>query len=178
MTMLTIAICLILGVFMFMLVASYAFMKNGAGEESMNYKILACLVLPVLNITFGVSLNFLNSFVGEPATLTNLLVTCVHLAVWIICFVLAFQVESKGVVKVYAIFWALTLAIAGLTAYIISVETTVDFAWAMPLAMLLLPQWYGFDYFVDGDFVFLVIIMVISLVMVSASVWRWRRLVK
>ncbi|TYS58497.1 hypothetical protein FZC74_11855 [Sutcliffiella horikoshii] len=178
MTMLTIAICLILGVFMFMLVASYAFMKNEGDEVSMNYKILACLFLPILNIAFGLKINLLDSFKGSPATFENLLVTIVHLAVWIFSLAFAYKAESKAMLKLYAIFWALTLAIAGLTAYIISVETTVDFAWAMPLAMLLLPQWYGFDYFVDGDFVFLVIIMVISLVMVSASVWRWRRLVK
>ncbi|MGD6777965.1 hypothetical protein ACQCT3_10460 [Sutcliffiella horikoshii] len=176
MTFLTMVAVLSIGVFI--LVASYAFMKNEGGEVSMNYKILACLFLPILNIAFGLKLNLLDSFKGSPATFENLLVTIVHLAVWIFSLAFAYKAESKAMLKLYAIFWALTLAISALTAYINSVETTVDFAWAIPIAMLLLPQWYGFDYFVDDDFVLSIILMVISLVMVSASVWRSRRLVK
>ncbi|WP_010199795.1 hypothetical protein [Bacillus sp. m3-13] len=176
MTFLTMVAVLSIGVFI--LVASYAFMKNEGGEVSMNYKILACLFLPILNIAFGLKLNLLDSFKGSPATFENLLVTIVHLAVWIFSLTFAYKAESKAMLKLYAIFWALTLAISALTAYINSVETTVDFAWAIPIAMLLLPQWYGFDYFVDDDFVLSIILMVISLVMVSASVWRSRRLVK
>ncbi|MGD7054295.1 hypothetical protein [Sutcliffiella horikoshii] len=176
MTFLTMVAVLSIGVFI--LVASYAFMKNEGGEVSMNYKILACLFLPILNIAFGLKLNLLDSFKGSPATFENLLVTIVHLAVWIFSLAFAYKAESKAMLKLYAIFWALTLAISALTAYINSVETTVDFAWAIPIAMLLLPPWYGFDYFVDDDFVLSIILMVISLVMFSASVWRSRRLVK
>ncbi|MGD6993837.1 hypothetical protein [Sutcliffiella horikoshii] len=176
MTFLTMVAVLSIGVFI--LVASYAFMKNEGGEVSMNYKILACLFLPILNIAFGLKLNLLDSFKGSPATFENLLVTIVHLAVWIFSLAFTYKAESKAMLKLYAIFWALTLAISALTAYINSVETTVDFAWAIPIAILLLPQWYGFDYFVDDDFLLSIILMFISLVMFSASVWRSRRLVK
>ncbi|WP_404447918.1 hypothetical protein LG307_02975 [Sutcliffiella horikoshii] len=163
---------LLMGVLM--LVVSYAFLKNW--EISMNYKILVCLVLPLLNIAFGVALNLLDSFVGDPATLDHLLVTIIHLAVWIICIGIAYKAESKGVLKLYAIFWALTSGIAASTAYINSVENTVDFAWAIPFAMLLLPQWHGFTYLVEDYFVLSIILVFISLMMFSIVVWRWRNI--
>ncbi|WP_404460742.1 hypothetical protein [Sutcliffiella horikoshii] len=170
MSFLTIVVILISGIFM--LVVSYGFKKNW--EISMNYKILACLILPILNIAFGVALNFLDSFVGDPATLENLLVTIIHLTVWIICFGFAYIAESKVVLKLYAMFWALTSAIAALTAYINSVETTVSFAWAIPIAMLLLPQWFGLNYLVEDYFVSSMIVLVMSLIIFSAAVWRWK----
>lgn len=155
-----------------MLVVGYAFLKNW--KLSMNYKIFVCLVLPLLNIAFGVTLNLLDSFVGNPATLDHLLVTIMHLAGWIICFGIAYKAESKGVMVLYAIFWALTFAIAALTAYINSVETTVDFAWAIPIAILLLPQWFGLNYLVEGYLVSSIIILFLSLIKFSAAVWKWK----
>ncbi|UAL47925.1 hypothetical protein K7887_02855 [Sutcliffiella horikoshii] len=169
MSFLTIVVILISGIFM--LVVSYGFKKNW--EISMNYKILACLILPILNIAFGVALNLLDS-IDSPATLKNFLVTTVHLTVWIICFGFAYKAESKGVLVFYAIFWALTSGIAALTAYIDSVETTVDFTWAIPIAMLLLPQWFGLNYLVEGYFVSSMIVLVMSLIIFSAAVWRWK----
>lgn len=158
-----------------MLVVGYAFLKNW--KLSMNYKIFVCLVLSLLNIAFGVTLNLLDSFVGNPATLDHLLVTIIHLGVWIICFGFAYKAESKGVLVFYSIFWALTSAIAALTAYINSMETTVDFAWAIPLAMLLLPQWFGLNYLVEDYFVSSMIVLVMSLIIFSAVVWRWKKVI-
>lgn len=158
-----------------MLVVGYAFLKNW--KLSMNHKILVCIVLPLLNITFGVALNLLDSFVGNPATLDHLLVTIIHLGVWIICFGLAYKAESKGVLVFYAIFWALTSGMATLMAYIDSVETTVDFTWTIPIAMLLLPQWFGLNYLVEGYFVSSMIVLVMSLIIFSAAVWRWKKVI-
>ncbi|WP_404430858.1 hypothetical protein [Sutcliffiella horikoshii] len=172
MSFLTIVVILISGIFM--LVVSYGFKKNW--EISMNYKILACLILPILNIVFGVALNIFDS-IDSPATLKNFLVTTVHLAVWIICFGIAYKAESKGVLVFYAIFWALTSGVAALTAYIDSVETTVDFAWAIPIAMLLLPQWFGLNYLVEGYFVSSMIVLVMSLIIFSAVVWKWKKII-
>lgn len=167
----------IVGVFIgvLLLIMGYAFRGNWA--ILMNYKVLACLVLPVANIVFGVTLNFYDFFFGSPATLENFLVTFVHLAVWIICFGFAYKAESKSVLKLYAIFWALTSVIAALTAYINSVETTVDFAWVIPIIMLLLPQWFGLNYLLEGYFVSSLIILFISLIMFSISVWRWKNII-
>lgn len=164
----------IVGVFIGVLLSiiGYAFWGNWAILR--NYKVLACLFLAILNIVFGVTLNFYDSFFGGPSTLENFLVTIMHLAGWIICFVLAYKAESKAVLKLYAIFWVLTSGIAALTAYINSVETTVDFAWAIPIAMLLLPQWFGLNYLVENYFVSSMMVLVMSLAFFSAAVWRWK----
>lgn len=158
-----------------LLIMGYAFRGNWA--ILMNYKVLACLFLAILNIVFGVTLNFYDFFFGSPSTLENFLVTIMHLAGWIICFGIAYKAESKGVLVLYAIFWALTSAIAALTAYINSVETTVDFAWAIPIAMLLLPQWFGLNYLVEDYFVSSMIVLVMSLIIFSAVVWRWKKVI-
>lgn len=164
----------IVGVFIgvLLLIMGYAFRGNWA--ILMNYKVFACLFLAILNIALGVTLNFYDFFSGSPSTLENFLVTIMHLAVWIICFGIAYKAESKGVLVLYAIFWALTFAIAALTAYINSVETTVDFAWAIPIAILLLPQWFGLNYLVEGYFASSMIVMVMSLIIFSAAVWKWK----
>lgn len=107
----------------------------------------------------------------------NLIVSLVHLAVWIICFGMAFKAKNKAVLKLYAIFLALTSAMAALTAYINYVDTTVNFAWAIPFAMLLLPQWYGFNYFIESYFVSSIILLFISLVLFSTTVWSWRKII-
>ena len=170
MSLLTIVLVFVIGVLI--LIIGYAFMENRA--ILMNYKVLACLVLPVPNIVFGVTLNFYDFFFGSPATLENFLVTFVHITVWIICFGFAYKAESRSVLKLYAIFWALTSGIAALTAYINSVETTVDFAWAIPIAMVILPQWFGLNYLVDSAFLFSMILFFMSLIIFGATVWRWK----
>ncbi|NMH73594.1 hypothetical protein HF078_10945 [Bacillus sp. RO2] len=143
----------------------------------MKFRVLACLILPIPNIAFGVTFNLIDSFKGSPATMENLIVSLVHLAVWIICFGMAFKAKNKAVLKLYAIFLALTSAMAALTAYINYVDTTVNFAWAIPFAMLLLPQWYGFNYFIESYFVSSIILLFISLVLFSTTVWSWRKII-
>jgi hypothetical protein len=136
----------------------------------MNYRLIVCIVSPILIMVFGINLNFYEYLIGIPATFKNFIVTFVYLVSWIMCLVIASKTENRAVIRFYKIIWILTLGIAGLTAYVNFTDATVSFAWAIPVAALFLTPWVGLNYLVDSYIVSSIIIMIISLIMLSANI--------
>lgn len=150
----------------------------GREETRMNFKVIVCIALPILNVVLGITLNFFEFLSGSPTTLKNLTVTSVYFAFWIISMVIAYETENKALMRFYTVIWILTLGFAGLTAFINYTDTTADFSWAIPFVALLLPQWVGIDFIVDSFFATSIIIMVISLtflISTTSILRRWKK---
>lgn len=144
----------------------------------MNYRVILCLVLPIFIMVFGLTVNFYEFFSGSPATIKNLIVTFFYMSIWVMCLVIAFNAESLALMRFYSIIWLLTLGIAGLTAYINYTDTTVNFGWAIPFAVLFLAQWIGLNFLIDSYLVLSLIITIISLIMfitITSIIRRWKR---
>ena len=75
--------------------------------------------------------------------------------------------------KYYSAFWLLTLFF-GIVTVCVNI-TEINAYWATPFVGLLLPQWYGVEYFVDNLLVTVVIISSVSLVMSIATVLLLQR---
>ena len=144
----------------------------------MNYRVILCLVLPIFIMVFGLTVNFYEFLSGSPATIKNLIVTFVYMSIWVTCLVIALNAESLALMRFYSIIWLLTLGIAGLTAYINYTDTTVNFGWAIPFAVLFLAQWIGLNFLIDSYLVLSLIISIISLIMfitITSIIRRWKR---
>lgn len=131
------------------------------------------VVLPVIIIIVGLILNFPEFLMGNPATLKNIIVTVGYLVIWIFILSYASKVKNRTLMKFYSAFWLITLFFGILTVYVNSTE--INAYWATPFVGLLLPQWYGIEYFVDNLLVTAVIISSVSFVMSIATILLLQR---
>lgn len=146
--------------------------------KKMNYRVVLCIVLPIMTMVYGISVNFQVFLSGSPATFKNFIVTIVCLVIWILCIVISFKAESKAVMKFYSIIWILTLGLAGLTAYINFLDTTINVGWAIPFAILFLTQWIGLNFLFDSYLLTSIITIFISLMMFIAIISIMKRWMK
>jgi len=118
-------------------------------------------------------LNFQEFLMGSPATIKNLVVTLAYIIIWI--FILKISIQSKNhiVLKCCSILWILTLFAAIVTAYVNI--TGASAYWVIPLALLLLGQWYGINFFVTSFLTSSIIVASISLVISIIYIIAFKR---
>lgn len=105
---------------------------------------------------------------GHPATVKNLIVTLVYLAIWILVLTIGIKIKNREVMKYCSIFWIITLFFAIITTYVNVTGATVN--WAIPFVALILGQFYGIIFFVKSLLTSSILIAFISLVMVITTV--------
>ena len=120
------------------------------------------IIVPIFAIIVGLVLNFQESLMGSPATVKNLIVTFVYIAIWIFILIITIKSKNRRVIKYYAAFWLLTLLFAILTVFVNVTDVNVE--WAIPFIALLLTQWYGIELLVDNFLNTLIIISSLSLI--------------
>ena len=141
----------------------------------MNNKNFLLIILPIVNTTLGLILNFKHSLMGSPS-IKNLIVTLVYLAIWVLVFSICTKTRNHIIMKFYAVFWIFTLSLAIITVYINLTEITVNAV--LPLVILFLTQWAGIDYLVDNYLISFVLVSFISLTMSFTSVHfirKWKQ---
>jgi hypothetical protein len=75
------------------------------------------IIFPIFAIIVGIKFNFQEFLMGSPATVKNLIVTFVYIAIW--TYVLTIRYKSKNkIMKYYSAFWLLTLLFAILTGFV------------------------------------------------------------
>lgn len=139
----------------------------------MKNKEAKTIILLIVTVIGSMFLNFQEFLMGSPATVKNLIVTFAYITIWILVLATSTKSNNRGIPTYYYVFWLLTLFLAILTGYVNVTGAQVD--WALPLAILLLGQWYGID-FLTGSFLSTSIITAfISLVMLIAAVVSFKR---
>ena len=132
------------------------------------------IIFPIFAIIVGIKLNFQEFLMGSPATVKNLIVTFVYIAIW--TYVLTITSKSKNrIMKYYSAFWLLTLLFAILTGFINMSGANIDWSWAIPFVILLLTQWYGIGLFIDNFLISTIIISSLSLIMFIATIYSLKR---
>lgn len=133
-----------------------------------NKKTTVIIFLSVVNIIGGMTLNFQEFLMGSPATVKNLIVTLVYLALWILILTTGIKSNSRGIIQYCTIFWGIMLFLSIVTVYVNATGASAD--WALPLAVLLLGQWYGINFFMESFLTSSIIIAVISLAILIISI--------
>lgn len=105
---------------------------------------------PILATIIGIALNFQAMLMGSPATLQNVIVTCIYIFVWGIAIAKVIRSQQHTLKKYYTLFWGLTFIFAVLT--VIANATTLKVEWIIPFITIFLTPWYGiqvltYDYF-------------------------------
>lgn len=131
------------------------------------------IIVPIFTIIVGLVLNFQEFLMGSPATVKNLIVTFVYIAIWIFILIITLKSMNRRVMKYYSAFWLLTLLFAILTGFVNVTGVNVD--WAIPFVALLLTQWYGIELLVDNFLITSIIISSLSLIMFIATVFSFKR---
>lgn len=139
----------------------------------MENKATAKILLSIVTVIGSMALNFQEFLMGSPATVKNLIVTLLYIAIWILILAVSIKSRNRGIMKYYSVFWIITLFLAILTAYVNATGTSAD--WAIPFALLLLGQWYGINFFVGSFLTSSIIIGFISLLMFAAAVTSLKR---
>ena len=134
----------------------------------MNKKATAIIFSSIVNIIGGMALNFQEFLMGSPATVKNLIVTLVYLVIWILILTTGTKSNSRGIIQYCNIFWGIMLFLSIVTVYVNATGASAD--WALPLAVLLLGQWYGINFFIEDFLTSSIIIAVISLAMLIISI--------
>lgn len=124
----------------------------------------AIIVLSIFAAIGGMVLNFQEFLMGNPATIKNLIVTLVYVAIWVLVLTISIKNKNRGIMKYCFVFWIITLFLSILMGYVNGTGAQVD--WVLPFAILLLGQWYGINFFVGSFLTTSIIMAVISLVMV------------
>ncbi|SET64294.1 hypothetical protein SAMN05660297_03020 [Natronincola peptidivorans] len=139
----------------------------------MENKITMTMVLSILTVVAGMILNFQEFLMGSPATIKNLIVTLAYIIIWIFILVISIQSKNHRVIKYLSILWILTSFVSIVTAYVNI--TGASAYWVIPLAILLLGQWYGIHFFVTSFLTSSIIVASISLVMSMIYIIMIRR---
>ncbi|KAB3527292.1 hypothetical protein [Alkaliphilus serpentinus] len=129
----------------------------------MRNKTTMIMVMSILTVIIGMIFNFQEFLMGSTATIKNLIVTLAYIIIWILILVISIQNKNHRVIKCFSVLWIVTSLIAMVTAYVNITGASAD--WAIPLAILLLGQWYGIHFFVTSFLTSSIIVASISLVM-------------
>ncbi len=139
----------------------------------MQSKSAIAIILSILTVIGAMLLNFREFSMGSPATIANLIVTSVYIAAWIIVLVISAKSANRNPLRLFLVFWVITLLLAILTAYVNVSGAEVD--WALPFALLVMGQWYGLNLLVGSFLTASIIIAIISLTMSIAVSLALRR---
>lgn len=139
----------------------------------MKNKVTISIIVPLFAIIVGLVLNFQEFLMGSPATVKNLIVTFVYIAIWIFILTITLKSKNRRNMKYYSAFWLLTLLFAILTGFVNVTGVNVD--WAIPFVALLLTQWYGIELLVDNFLITSIIISSFSLIMFIGTVFSLER---
>jgi hypothetical protein len=134
----------------------------------MKGKTVISIFLPLIIITVGIVFNFPEFLMGSPATIKNLIVTIVYLAIWVIALTISKKSKNCGILKCYSVFWIITMFFAIITGYVNVVDANAD--WAILFAILFLTQWYGIIFFAGSYLTASIIVALISLIMFITTV--------
>lgn len=125
------------------------------------------IILSIFAVIGGIALNFQEFLMGNSATIKNAIVTFAYVEIWILVLIISIKNKNRGIMKYCFIFWIITLSISILMGYVNLTGAQVD--WALPIAISLLGQWYGINFFVVNFLTASVIMAVISLAMVIVA---------
>lgn len=120
----------------------------------------------MIAIISGIYLNFPQFLMGSPANIKNLIVTLAYVIIWITALIIGIRSKNYMIMRCFYIFWIVTLIFSIVTVFINMTE--IYAAWAVPFVILLLTQWYGFQFFINNFETSAIIIAVISLVAIAA----------
>lgn len=133
----------------------------------------ALIILSIFAVIGGMAFNFQEFLKGSPATIKNLIVTFVYIAIWIFVLTISIKNKNRGTLMYCFIFWIITLFLLILTGYI--KVTGAPVYWVLPFVILLLGPWYGINFFVESFLTVSVIMAVISFVMVIIAIISIKR---
>lgn len=136
--------------------------------------VAATITLSIIAVIGCLILNFNEFLMGNPATLKNIIVTFVYLAIWILVLTIGIKIKNNGIVKYCTVIWVITLFVAILTICVNAAG--VPASWAITFVILFLCQWYGINFFVRSFLVSSLIIALISLVMSAIAVISLNRI--
>ncbi|MHC1685257.1 MAG: hypothetical protein AB6733_20350 [Clostridiaceae bacterium] len=129
----------------------------------MKDKAIISVILSLVAIIGGLVINFPQFLMGNSANVKNLIATLVYLIIWVLALIIGARSKCRGIMKCFFVFWISTLIFSVMTIYVNITEVYVG--WAIPFVILLLSQWYGIGFFINGFVTIAIIIAVISLVM-------------
>lgn len=133
----------------------------------------AIIILSIFAVIGGMALNFQEFLMGNPATIKNLIVTFVYIAIWFFVLIIGIKNKNREIMKYCSVFWIIMLFLSTLTGYVNVTGAQVD--WALPFIILLLGQWYGINFFAGSFLTTSIITASISLVMLTTTVISFKR---
>ena len=139
----------------------------------MERNVSLSILLIVITFIVCLVLNFPASLMGDPATMTNVVVTFIYISVWILVMSIVSRNRNQFVLKFFLAFWLVNLFFAVLTV-LVNMEILNAF-WATPFVALLITQWYGIELFVDDFLITAIIISAISLLFIFAALLSIRK---
>lgn len=125
--------------------------------------------ITAIAILEGLILNFMqftNDY--QPITMWNIAATAVFILLWGIALLISIKNKYFGFLKFCLGYWLLTLFFAGVIIYVNLTDAIVD--WAIPPALLLLPQWHGLNYYIENYLVIGIVIAGVSALLVGITV--------
>lgn len=135
--------------------------------------IIFSIVL-VLGITLWSGIvNFSSFLMGTSATLAAFLISLLYVGIW-----LAFSLRTKNrIFAIITIIWGgLTFTVAALGLFIYAFDLTAGIL--LPFVLILLPYFQGLTFVIPSLTVLYVIIIVISILWLSAGICSLRKLKK
>lgn len=128
----------------------------------MNIKKVIIFFITILTILGSIILNF-KEFINDywPVNIKNVIVTAAYIVTWIIVLSISIICKYSRIVKVYSIFWLITLIHAMLI--IISKATGANVGWAILSAILFLCPWYGLTFYIKESISIGIVIAICSL---------------
>ena len=128
----------------------------------MKMKKVLLIVLTILAILGGNILN-LREFINDywPVNTSNVIVTAIYVATWIIVISISIKYRYIRIVKAYSVFWLITLIHALLI--LIYKATGVNFGWAILSYILFICPWYGLHYYIRDMLIIGILISICSI---------------
>lgn len=134
----------------------------------MNLKTTVKLITAIA-ILEGLIFNFIQ-FVNDyqPITIKNVAATAAFIILWGSALLISIKNKYSGFLKFSLGYWLFTLFFAGVIIYVNLTDAIVD--WAIPPALLLLPQWHGLSYYIENYLIIGIVIAGVSAVFVAITV--------
>ena len=104
----------------------------------------------------------------QPITIKNVAATAAFIILWGSVLLISIKNKYSGFLKFSLGYWLFTLFFAGVIIYVNLTDAIVD--WAIPPALLLLPQWHGLSYYIENYLTIGIVIAGVSAVFVAITV--------
>lgn len=144
------------------------------GRFILKLKVIISILLPIVILATALGINFSNFLMGWSATSLNLLATIGYWVTWVLLIVFFFK--NQKVIKYYSIFWLAT-TISAFIAILYNIDIVPSWldTFLLPLALLLLPQWYGISFITEDTLTSVVIIFFIALIMYFTTLFSYKK---